>query len=71
MNSKGFVRSSSNPKFFRTLSKNTYVRDNSRFDRRGSNVRSDLQSGGNFTRPGSKAKQGMRGQSKSQERPKS
>ena len=31
--SKGFVRSDSHPRFFRTASKNTYVRDNSKFSR--------------------------------------
>ena len=71
LKSKGYVRSDSHPRFFRMASKNTYVRYNSRFDRRGANVRSDSRSGGNFTRPRSNAKQGMRSQSKSQERPKS
>ena len=65
------MRSDSHPRFFRMASKTTYVRYNSRFDRRGSNLRSNLQSGGNFTRPGSGAKQGMKSQSKSQQRPKS
>ena len=31
LESKGYVSSRSNPKFFRTKSKNTYVRDNSKF----------------------------------------
>ena len=53
--SKGYVRSDSHPRFFRTASKNTYVRDNSRVDRRGSNARSNLRSGGNFKRPGRNA----------------
>ena len=35
--SKGFVRSDSHPRFFRTASKNTYVRDNLKFSRKGSN----------------------------------
>ena len=30
---KGYVRSDSHPRFFRTASRNTYVRDNSRFRR--------------------------------------
>ena len=33
LETKGYVRSRSNPKFFRTKSKNTYVRDNLKFGR--------------------------------------
>ena len=76
--SKGFVRSDSHPRFFRTASKNTYVRDNSKFSRQGSNFRDNSRPGSNYrqnsnARSGSNNKQGgnLRGQSKSQERPKS
>ena len=67
---KSYVRSDSLPGFFRTASRNTYVRDNSRF-RRGSNARSGSKSRGNFTGPGNSFKQGVRNPSKSQERHKS
>ena len=33
LKSKGFVRSDSNPRFFRTASKNTNLRDNLKFSR--------------------------------------
>ena len=68
--SKGFLRSDSNKRFFRTASKNTYVRDNSKFSRQGSNFRDRKNSN---ARSGSFVKQGgtSRGQSKSQKRPKS
>ena len=65
---KSYVRSDSRPGFFRAASRNTYVRDNSRF-RRGSNKRSGSQSGGKFTGPRNNSKQGVRNPSKSQERP--
>ena len=75
---KGFVRSDSNPRFFRTASKNTYVRDNSKFSRQGSNFRDNSRLGSKYrqdsnARSRSFVKQGgtSRGQSKSQERPKS
>ena len=41
--SKGFVRSDSHPRFFRMASKNTYVRDNSKFSRQGSNLGDNLR----------------------------
>ena len=59
-------------------SKNTYVRDNSKFSRQGSSFRDDSRPRGHYrpnsnARSGSNNKQGgnLRGQSKSQERPKS
>ena len=67
---KSYVRSDSRPGFFRTASRNTYVRDNSRF-RKGSNIRHGSQSGGKFTGPRNNSKQGVRNPSKSLERPKS
>ena len=47
LKSKGFVRSDSNPRFFRTASKNTYVRDNSKFSRQGSSFRDNSRPGSN------------------------
>ena len=69
---KSFVRSDSHPRFLRTASKNTYVRDNSRFSRQGSNFRANSRTGSN-ARSGSFVKQtGIpRSQSKSLERLKS
>ena len=61
---KSFVRSDSRPGFFRTASRNTYVRDNSRF-------RKGLQPGGKFTGPINNSMQEMRNPSKWLERPKS
>ena len=69
-NSKSYVRSSSHPGYYRTASRNNYVRDNSSFWK-GFQARSGSQSGGRFTGAGNNAKQGVRNQSISQERPKS
>ena len=69
--SKGIVRSDSNPRFFRIAFKNTYVRDNSKFSRQGSNFRDDSRLGSNY-RQNSNARSGSNNkQNKSQERPKS
>ena len=71
LKSKGFVRSDSNPRFFRTASKNTYVRDNSKFSRQGSNFRDNSRPGSNY-RQNSNARSGSNTkQNKSQGRPKS
>ena len=65
---KKFVRSNSRPGYFRTGSKNMYMRDNSRFSRQGSSFRYASKS-----RQGSKTGSGSipRGSSKSSERLKS
>ena len=47
LKSKGFVRSDSNPRFFRMALENTYVRDNSKFSRQGSNFRDNSRLGSN------------------------
>ena len=39
MKAKGFLRSDSYPKFFKTASKNNYVRERSSVGRKGSNIR--------------------------------
>ena len=52
LSAKGFVRSGSHPKFFRTASKNQYVRDSSK-------LRSNSRPGSDFTGPGNN-KQGER-----------
>ena len=69
LNQKNYARPSSCPAFYRTASRNRYVRDNSNFRRDFNRDRS--QSVGKFTAAGNNNKQGMRSQSKSQERPKS
>ena len=77
-NFKKFVRSDSRQGYFRTGSKNTYMRDNSRFSRQGSSFRYNSRPGsinrkGSNIGSGSLVKQGgtPRSQSKSLERPKS
>ena len=77
LRTRGYVRSDSHPKFFRTTSKNNYVRDSSKFRIQNSNVRSNSKPGYN-SRPNSNARPGSnvlprgntRPVSKSQERPK-
>ena len=64
------MRSDSRPGFFRTASRNNYVRYNSKF-RRGSNIRSGSLPGGKFTGPKNTSKQGVRNPSKLQERQRS
>ena len=65
-----YVRSDSRPGFLRTASKNNYMRDNSKF-RRGSDIRSGSLPGSKFTGPRNYIKNGVRNQSKLQDRQKS
>ena len=46
--SNGFVRSDSHPRLFRMASNNTYVRDNSKFSRQGSNIKDNSRPGSNY-----------------------
>ena len=68
-NAKKFVRSDSRPGYFRTVSKNAYVKDNSKFFKQGSSFRYNSRPGSKGSNKGSG---GMpRSQTKSIERPKS
>ena len=51
LRSRGYVRSDSNPKFFRTALKNRYVQDDSRMARQRSNMRSNLRTEIYFPKP--------------------
>ena len=62
MRAKGFVRSESNPRYFRTASRSNYVRDRSNFGRQNLNARSNsrqiFNQGQNENRSGSANKPG-------------